>query len=235
MNRRAFLGVALATTLVPTWLQKRKTPIDLQPFCAEDFPRWDISKPFVQYDGNQPYTFATNARIALRLPGVETPTGDPDRKIPPANRLPWQDREAPGWHPWPKQNLLLADETTCPDCKGAEKVCQICGEPYDPDRICACILSDYYTNRIACPTCKGMGRGVFPGVQRVGGLFVCQTFDKKVRLLPGLEFKTGQMTFTTMDDGRPKRLPAVALRFDGGDGILMPLDEEMTLKRLSPP
>lgn len=232
MNRRHFLGVAALATLVPTWLHHRPMPINLKAFCRDDCIPWryDMTEPFVQLVKDRPFTFATDARVCLRVAGNQTPEGDPDRNAPPANGLPFPDRRSSGWKPWPVQHHELTRDEECPTCNGEGFRCRICGKSSDPDEFCEHLLEAYESNKNECRTCKGYGFGVFPGVQRVGGMFISSRYDSLARKhLPGLEYRDDPKLF---EGNKHYNGTALALRFEGGEGLLMSLVKDVTEHRL---
>ncbi len=225
MNRREFLASAAIAALLPTWIQKRSVKIDLKAFCRENY-RYKIDVPFVQV-AERPYTFATDASICIRVPTDDLPEVESIGKLPNACGLPWS-REGTVWKPWPAQKTELASDTTCPACHGAQAICRICRKEYDPDDMCKHIITDYERNYLNCSVCKGFGYGIFPGLQKVREVFVDADYDRKIRTkLPGVEYRIS----TCKINGDPQEL--VHLRFDGGQGMLMPVKTKKALERLT--
>lgn len=251
MNRRTFLQSAAAlaaSALVPSWFKLSSvTSIDLQAFCTEDFRRYNCAKPFVQEVADMGSArFATNGRICLRVPTAEIPQGEPDAKLPPANNLDWPDLDKGGWNPWPSQYYLDAADSCCPQCdgygvfpnKGECEACYGIGEISD---------ADFWTSVPAakCKECRGTGNagpvcthcqgkaiGVFPAVQCLGGGYVDAKLDRLMRRhLGGVEWKIGPKIrhHTT---GKETGTPVVQFRFDGGCGLLVPLDHGAVVDRI---
>jgi hypothetical protein len=203
MNRRNFLSTVsslAASALVPSWLPKIANKINLMPFCTDNFRRYSIAEPFIQNDQDgQPFQFATNARICLKLATSERPTNNADIKLPPASELPWFEGKE-GWRSWPKRNYLMATESECPDCDGEGFVCV--------KGFCE-----------TCRTCGGKGEGTFPDVQQIDYLYVCRTQDNLMRQhLSGIEY------YPHVFSGISKNL-VIPFRFDGGHGLLCPLSD----------
>lgn len=232
VSRRQFLGTAALAALVPTWLHRAPAQIDLKAFCrpAQDLDwyryRYDMTAPFVQLTGQDPFAFATDASICVRVKSAELPKEDPGKWLAPANNLPWPDRNSAGWKVWPAQRLELARGTDCPRCKGAAQKCKVCGLVYDEDHFCDHLANDFLGNLVECSTCNGFGQGVFPGVQRLDEFYVSEKYDRLVRAkLPGLEYR--------MIEYPRINKTMIGLRFDGGEGFLTHLDPKKVKERLA--
>jgi hypothetical protein len=206
MNRRSFIASA-AALLVPTWRLRQSPAINLSKFCeTERFGLYDMSKPFEQLSGETMYAYGTTRQLCVRVLAKNIANEKPDRKIPPANRLPWIDSLP--WEPWPEKQHLLAAETICPTCAGA---CIIANRP--------------------CDHCGGCGEGIFPGLQKVGSLYVDPRYDALIRQEIG---RCEYAIHTPSVPGLPNTPnPArVYFRFGGGEGMLMPLTTDSALRRL---
>lgn len=228
MNRRSFLAVAGSAILLPTWLKFKPPPIDLKAFCRHEIEgsQYDMTEPFVQVAERDPFAFATDGRILVRVPSNEYPKGDPDRRQPPATRIALEERDSPGWKPWPTQNLVTADDSDCPACHWKPTKCRICGKPFggEMDELCVHIMNDYEANAVDCPVCSGLGYGRFPGLQKIGKVWTCSRYDTLARAkLPGLEYKTGLHV----------GYECVFMRFQGGEGVLMGIDPDGAAKRIA--
>lgn len=227
MNRRQFIATAALATLVPTWLQRRPMLIDLKAFCRTPawYTKYDMTSPFIQIAGDQPFSFATDGSVCVRVATTERPDGEPESKRPPANNLIWPDRQSAGWKPWPRENHELAYGTTCPACDGDPYKCPSCHSKTPCYEDSCEHLLEKWSSKLVCQTCKGAGDGVFPAVQRVGGLFIEKRYDGLIRSqLAGVEYKT-----------HPNATPQdiLMLRFQGGEGLLMSLEPKKTLERMT--
>jgi hypothetical protein len=213
MTRRDALKTMFAASLVPSWLSLTKTPkIDLALFCNHDkwLYKYDMSAPFIQSDVAF-HKYATDARICVRVDAKPHERQlDSERKLPPAYDLAWNHDELRGWKPWPAMDHLLVSDECCPKCGGEGFVCE-------------------KGFAVECTACKGNGVGNFPGIQRIGPLFIAGRYDKKVRTLGNVEYslspdRAGQLAdlFT----------PCIRFRSNGVDGLLMTLEEKSTKGRL---
>lgn len=137
-----------------------------------------------------------------------------------------------GWKRWPAENHLLMRGAFCPECDGRGtadgKIGQECEKcqglgyfwhgGYRTTTCTACdgkgILGPW------CPSCEGNAIGVFPGVQEVGCEIVQARYDRLIRR------HLRDVEYAIVGAPAPaKNLPhAVAIRFDGGCGLLMPVD-----------
>jgi hypothetical protein len=191
------------------------TATQLQPFCADpddQSTRPVIHNPYVRHGK----TYATDGRIAIRVfhavPDVERndngPNADSVIDPIPSNGL------------WFKPSLAdgVGEEHPCPMCKGeAAKICEAC----NGDGEVEWTFRDH-TAQYMCPLCQGEGsgcdecngNGMVPDDTPVKmGLNWYKAFYlRKVMALPDAELCGG-------DINEPARI-----RFDGGDGGLMPLD-----------
>lgn len=245
MNRRSFLQstAALAVgALVPTWFKWPEVaqPINLEPFCAaEPFRKFDARKPFVQEAGSNLFTYATDGRIAVRVPADFALATAPDAKLPPCSGLRWwQGMDEAGWRPWPRKNYLLASDSECPRCNGFGVYpmlggCKVCdGSGYTGHGGDDFLM---YSKKCAachggnagplCTHCNGNAIGIFPGIQPIeSGVYVGAEFDAKMRQhLQGIEYR--------VIDARIDQAP-IQLRFAGGCGLLMTLNQQAAEKRI---
>lgn len=231
-TRRQFLATGAAALLLPTWLlrSKRVRHLDLSTFCeVDDYQgRFNLTTPFHQ----EGFTYATDARVCVRtaLP-VDLATAEECRR-PKANRLPWEHEKKCGWKSWDTAVRQQTDiEPDCPTCFGRGrfncKQCERCeGSCWrteytndgfaDAEKPCECRTG--WVGGTACPECRGSGAVDY--VMRIGGVCIAPIYHAKVATLGPVDFVNGGVppdAFTK--DNRT----AVLFRFDGGDGMVMPL------------
>lgn len=226
MNRREAIGGMLATAMLPFWARKTPTVVPLHEFCGvgKSF-RFDMATPFVQGDGSKLATYATDAKVCIRVASTDSDCGGLLGNRPPANRLGWDHDKTGGWKPWPKERPLLATESWCPRCNGygthnAKEApeCRTCdGFGCQRCNMRGSIGRD-------CPACKGDGNGIYPGIQEVGPAIIDASYDRKIRT------HLRDVEYVVVDNGSPSwdkndRLNVVLFRFDGGRGMLMSLAE----------
>lgn len=80
--------------------------MDLTPFCETGLcgsVRYKMDRPFVR----EAWTYATDARIAVRVEGL-TDCGDEDGRLPPMHTLQFEHDAM--WRPWP---ALAFSAATC--------------------------------------------------------------------------------------------------------------------------
>ena len=168
---------------------------DLQKFCYEGLGKDKIKIPWT--DGE--YTYATNGHICIKVPAIsdvpEIPNPVNAEKI--FRKLP-QPFE---WFPVPPvAKPRKQKEIICVDCDGTGKdddnKCPKCGHKKD------------------CPECDGTGKVkeyIPPRFLQIGDQF----FDEKyLYLLQG---------FPNVQIGPATGEIAARIKFDGGEGLLMPV------------
>jgi hypothetical protein len=190
------------------------------------------------------FRYATDGRICVRVPGEQRDKDEgQETKLPPACGLPWTHEWLcrGKWLPWPRENYLLAEGSLCPLCHGTGDLagipegCEPCdgtghywGETIlDEPRLNGCksckgggvIIKD------PCPTCRGIGDGVFPGIQPLGPGFITSEYDTKIR--QNLRDVEWFLPKEGIEQDRP-----VKIRFDGGLALLMALDPQRTMESL---
>jgi len=166
-------------------------------FCAESCrdSRYSIFTPFV-FGG---HLYATDGQVCIRRPTGLPDTDKADRKIPGQAMLDAFDR--------------VIAQTVDWKCLGTDAMSM-------PVRLTACECrhrSRFDAPCDQCPQCAGTGR-VFAiawwEATRIGDATVTLANWNRVATLPAIEY--GQRAGV----GSP-----IPLRFTGGDGLLMPLDE----------
>lgn len=231
-SRRGFLGSALATALVPFVRPAPRPRIDLMQFCGrpDQLPRYDVTLPHMLGG----HTFATDTKVCVRVAADPLDAVQNEGRPPPFHSLPWRHDDLRGWRTLPAPRPLLADDSNCPACEGTgnrggvpDAKCDECGG-------CGAIGGRgcnecHRTGRRrpgteACLACGGKAVGVFPSVVEVGGQFYAVELYEKVARLGG-EYVTGPKVA-----GSPHGV--MMFRFDGGEGMLMPIRGDFVRPRL---
>ncbi len=188
----------------------------LQPFCSLDETRHQLGKPYIRHGD----TYATDGRIAVRafgrVEGAEVHEDYPNAAaaIDPLPKTgPWLQIELPDGAdvdmPCPN---CTDDDTTCPACSGLAEVTghyRFRDRHYDlsgPCPVCA--------GEGVCPKCEGSGKTHDETPVRLGRNYYKARYLRLLLALPEAELCEG-------DDMEPARI-----RFDGGDGGIMPVDVE---------
>lgn len=213
MDRRTFnksvAGIFGSLLLPSRMLGGTPTLIELQQFCDEKHLRWDFSQPF----GQGEWTYATDARICVRTKLVKPPDKASELNLPDANGLGWIHSEPQRWRAWPRKSWISAGYDMCPMCDWTGRVgagVVACGCDFGCDR---CGDTEYVGGE-RCDYCEGKGFGDFPSIQPVGRLHVRGIYDRKIRSL-------GDVEYVFVNPSHPES--PIAFRFDGGQGIVMPL------------
>jgi hypothetical protein len=174
---------------------------DLKPFCSKDESRISINTPFIQ-DG---FTYATDGRMLLRVRSAlecAPPIGNPP-KIGPYFQFPPEDAK-----PLAFDFSKLGDQpglVDCEDCGGSGYWnCSHCG-----------------TRDVECENCDGAGK-VTPKENSVeiAGRHYNPLFLRRIAKLPKVEWVDWLATVASNETA-----PGT-FRFDGGEGLLMPLKKE---------
>lgn len=148
------------------------------------------------------WTYATNGHVMLRLPRRDDV---PERADAPVAEKVWPTTPEPVFRA-PKVSILpIPKEVECNACEGR-------GTKHDcPD--CACV----------CKTCGGTGHvsDDAKSAVRIGEIDIATRYARLLMTLPGL-----------LISDPPKDAYVFQFRFDGGEGILMPLREFHSYDRL---
>lgn len=233
MDRRQAMSTMLAGLLLPTWARRTRlsavAAIPLGEFCAADWDgvnlRWDFTRPVVQEsERGLLYSFASDARVAVRVQATTHELGESLGTKPPFANLPWRHDDLAGWRPWPAERPLVSDVGECPHCDGhgtaSGRPGVECGCGGFGCRRCE---GTGFTDA-ACRACRGQGHGRFPAYQEVGSEIVAVKYDRLIRRrLRGVEYAV--FDFPGRGKGWPSK--CVALRFDGGVGLLSPVEPDM--------
>ena len=232
MNRRSFntmLGAAFGSVaLGVTPIVKIGPEIDLLEYCDPESSRYDLSQPFIQAG----HKIATDRHILVRMrsPG-DLGQGD-QRRVPDLTIFDWSAFDCRGWKPWP--SLKLEEYGTyCSSCR----TCR--GYGYVNFRQCDCPGQRYYDDQNwcgkcdeggqvgdLCPTCKCKTPNTNQAAV-VNGKHLNQRHDSMIRDLMSVEFLPdgGHAVFGA---STTRRGDAIPFRFDGGVGLVMPLNPRKT-------
>ena len=207
---------------------------DLQKFCIRDEARYELTHPFTVGD----YTYATDGRIAIRVPALPEADATPKKTNPtsifaddPATYTPIE--LPPGWQEFPQLTKI------CADCKGVGK----CPERIECDECCG-------SGEAECPTChqdhdcpECQGKGDVRGDPNA----TCEACrgDKFIEVMTTISGNRGEIFFSDVYLRRIHTLPDVALShkldnpslpaafvFTGGEGRVMPLRMPTTATEL---
>lgn len=230
-TRRTFIKTAVAgaaALLVPTWEPLiTRVPFDLTDFCDKDAwggRRYDMSKPFAQTD----FTYATDGRACVRTDLIKPDLEAPEKRTPDAAGLPWDHAIIDNWQKWPQESWIQYQSrygAPCPYCQGHQPKdaldCATCyGTGAGLDECSECgDCSGRGWHGTLCDYCGGTG-GINgkPAVQVVGGLKISGYYDRKIRRLDCPEFSIRPVVRASEKD-----LQVIAFRFNGGEGLVMPL------------
>lgn len=187
----------------------------------------DIDSPFI----HEGFKYATDSRIAIRVPATGE-CWDTENRIPKSiTKVGWHLAEGANWRPWPEREQPVAGESIkcnrcngkggvkfshwCAKCQGSGAVieeCPHCGHDMDEEECDRCDGKGVYF-RDQCGYCGGRGEGELLKGQPVGLARISGDYDDRIRQLPGpIEYVPPKS-----DDG------AILFRFDGGEGVIMPL------------
>lgn len=179
--------------------------IDLTPFCDPDGTRYSINRPWIL----RGWEYATDGRIAVRLKtdkpddvsrqttGLRRYLRDDETKVPDIEGLGWKHAELNDWQPWPEA-AYEDGEVSC-EADGCD--------------------SDYieFAEDSKCKSCNGKGYTIGPYYQPIGAIWIGARYDRLIRQLPGVEYSFGDVKSYDLNT-------AILFRFDGGEGIIMPID-----------
>lgn len=230
MNRRQALK-AMAGGVASFFLLEQRRHFDLAKFCGKSH-RYEHSKPFWQ-DG---HIFATDGKVCLRVGSHSGDVLGPECKLPPAATLPWGKdgekvtqvctRMAVAWCDG-CDGTTLANRRKCPECGGED-------EDEDEDYFdCTCMFG--WVGDGHCIECEGHGEYAQPCLVEVTAGGNVQYFERE---LWDKVQSIGDVQVRLSSDAKydsiacPVPFPAF-LAFDGGDGLLMPMDKQATQRRLT--
>lgn len=235
MNRRTMLKAGLAT-LAAFVLPAPRKRIDLMRFCdtaACRLHRYDMRLPYCLDD----WTYATDSRICVRVRPETADVFQHKGEVPPFSSLDWNYDQIRGWRPLPDVQPIVGDNAKCPGCDGCghtpaetPQECETCGgtghewigkgwHPSVPVRCKACRGRGHLIppGCKTCDLCDGAGWGLFPAYAMLDGRYFDLQLYEKLKGLGGAEYTVVEFLPDT---------PLLKFRFDGGDGLLVGLDDK---------
>ena len=176
---------------------------DLRKFCGEGGLTFDDRRPFALGG----FCWATDACILVRVP-YEGPDSVPrpgEVKFPDA-WIAWNGKIGPPTGKFQSDGEfvpLLPDpaiqSVACWVCDSGRYICNAC----DDDQ--------------KCPCCYGVGKVYWPRTMFIGTAKIQTRYYELIRTLPNPTF---------VIPGPGDELNSISFRFDGGEGLLMPLAKE---------
>jgi len=169
------------------------TKKDLQKFCADDGFRKEIAKPCT----SEGTTYATNGHIIIAVPAL--PDVQENMAAPRAAALFEKIPIPDDWFPIAELPEIptLTEKVPCDRCSGTGEIeCRECG------------------STVECPECGGDGK-LEPRtpfiLHKIGGVSFDAKYLHLLKNFPGVEIGP---------NGEGK---AARIRFEGGEGLLMPV------------
>lgn len=188
--------------LVPSWLV---VPVKRRTLDLSAFcSDWESRKHDMRFPFRQgEWTFATDGRVCVR---VRPESGDSDRdalKLPPADALPWWDHDSlTGWKRARPEIIVARD--FCPDC-------EMDAEGWRLIKNCG----KCYHQSIATPN-----------LVRIDGVYFDRAlWERFAPLNPEVSYKSSPTSKQCLT--APLRL-----RFDGGIGLLVPLESKAAIENI---
>ena len=180
---------------------------DLKQFCGKEDSRYIFTTPFT-VNG---WTYATDARISVRVKTSEPDSEDPKKYPPCANIFANRPTQ---WEPWPERHY-------CPQCFDVGTIggYKVTYESYDetitedPDPF----------GKRPCLLCNGRGpsgevvAGYPAHIIRVGDNIINVLYDAIILALDNVRFSR------EIVNGNPMMIP---FDFDGGQGATMVIDKK---------
>lgn len=192
------------------------TVTDLYSFCSKDKP--STMQPW--NDGD--YTYASDMRLVIRVPSLAEGQCRPDAPKNAAklflagNKANWQallPLPEPETTPCKYCNGKGKQFKACPDCGGSGKRhCDSCGNEHADCRLCAGTGESSEYKDATCLNCNGAGTLPTLQIVCIGEQPVNVELLRMIHSLPGLEI------CNSLSDLEP-----LHFRFDGGEGLLMPV------------
>lgn len=170
--------------------------IDLQPFCSVDECRMGLMTPWA-FNG---WKYATNGRMAVRIPTDEPNDSNEPYKRPDASAL-FKDFNVDGLESFEIPTLDGMIQKECRHCEGSGE--QTCDMGHDHE----------------CPDCDGDGHYEEWPKQEIGGNDFSERYLSKIVNLPGLQFFAQSANMEALK-------PAFFTFGEGGQGLLMPMRKE---------
>ena len=170
--------------------------------------------------------YASNGHVAIRM---RTPAGTPDSatnsRVNFNSKNVWSMYDQSGrWMPWPDPDYEVGrvdcgtckgtgrlDWNVCPKCDGKGSTeCGECGA----NKTCEKCDGEGSLSSGQCPDCQGQTKIQRPKYQPIGGTFINVKYDKLIRALPGAEL---------LENPERPAMSAIPFRFEGGEGLVMPM------------
>lgn len=212
MNRRSF-GATVGGLMASWFITPAKRRVDLSKFCHDEVTRFDMTRPFHQLD----WTFATDGRVCLRVrPASGDRRDDGEVRLPPALRLPWLHDETRGWRSL--SAFKPCDPQKCVECSGSGHIravgvrCLKCHGTTEDTWCCWCPQE-------TCGVCNGSGTGVMSFTDGRSRIDVRQR--ARLLTLGEVDYATHEWANGLRRD--PFDQTILMIRYDGGDGLQMPL------------
>ncbi|HAR45674.1 MAG TPA: hypothetical protein DCS42_12300 [Nitrospiraceae bacterium] len=156
---------------------------------------------------------------------------------PEWKQIPWDHDTLTEWHPLPTE-IPNSRQIECKSCDGTGKVitCEDCAGDGEVEYTYESLSGKTYDADLECPVCEGRGKingngercevceGQGFTIENVPvkvlaiGLSISNHLLRRVRDLPGIMISV---------KGRVDDLPPVRFRFDGGDGLIMPMRDKV--------
>jgi hypothetical protein len=188
--------------------------IDLSRFCDPEPVVYGLDQPWT-FRG---FTYASNTRIAVRVPTVQPDNVSPVNgnlfrvgtggRVPHAEYLLWDVCEAAD-EPWPAVELVDG-LTDCPRHIDTMRECERCdgkGHLYDGETCYRCDGSGHLLQSL-CAFCNGHHEVITPCLQLVGSLRIREEYDALIRALPNVRW------------AEIASAEQISFRFDGGEGLV---------------
>jgi hypothetical protein len=186
---------------------------DLMPFCEAS--RKGIAQPWSAGD----YTYATNGRVLIRIPRL----GDvPECALAPKAAQLFNQERGQVKRQLAEINFIFIPEIFCPYCNGAGKLTE-CPECHGDGKVIATNFHNDYEVDCAtcggtgkpplCEICVGTGKIISDEPHKVGKSWYQKIYLELLKTLPDC----------VLYESYPKPLSPAYFRFNGGDGLLMPM------------
>jgi hypothetical protein len=166
-------------------------------FASDASNRYDLSEPFVKSG----YLWATDGRICVRYKTAESDTVPKGEKniLDPSDTF--RQFKMDGDFVVTDKSYTTVPCWACGEC--GHCCCEVCSGADDDDVVCD------------CDCCNGSGTVHFPREVKIGSATVATKYDVLMRTLPNLRIAIPQPG---------EELNPISFVFDGGEGLLMPLD-----------
>lgn len=184
--------------------------------------RFAMKDPFVE-DGN---ASATDGRIGIRVyDAMGIADKSKELRLPPLSKAfsnLWYPCHA--WKDFPSAEYFASDYGACWMCNGHGylgelRECTYCyatGDGLDEFSECGHCWGGMVSNQL-CPECNGKPyRSGVRSTQRIGEQIIAAGYHHRIAKLPGVRY--------CVSERRASGLKPILFTFEGGDGIVMPLE-----------